>query len=148
MALRRRVRRLGRHHGTPHLAASVLVASACLSIGLLGRRALVVPRISWSASTDLRSLAPWIAVFVLFCLWELAAFLLGNDDAHPTFSILTEGILEWFPLRALAIELVAGSGRASWPPLRAVFTFLASRTGRKLVLFVVWCWFGWHFLAR
>ena len=51
----------------------------------------------------------WAAVIVIFCLWELAAFLLGNDDAHPTFSMLTDPILSFPPTRALA-----GFGWLAW----------------------------------
>ena len=51
----------------------------------------------------------WAAVLVIFCLWELAAFLLGNDDAHPTFSMLTDPVLSFPPTRALA-----GFGWLAW----------------------------------
>jgi hypothetical protein len=85
--------------------ATVLVAVLCLGMGLAGRRALMQRRTDLSSGVDARSAAPWAAAFVLFCLWELAAFLLGNNDAHPTFSILTEGILGWFPARAIAASV-------------------------------------------
>jgi hypothetical protein len=48
-------------------------------------------------------------LLVIFCLWELAAFLLGNDDAHPTFSMLTDPLLSFPPARALA-----GLGWLAW----------------------------------
>lgn len=50
----------------------------------------------------LSGLVLWGAVFVIFNLWELAAFLLGNDDAHPTFSMLTDPLVTFPPTRALA----------------------------------------------
>ena len=43
-----------------------------------------------------------MAIFVAFCLWELSAFLIGNNDAHPTWSMLTDPALAWFPTRAVA----------------------------------------------
>jgi hypothetical protein len=46
--------------------------------------------------------AVWGVVILAFLLWEAAAFLLGNNDAHPTFSTLSEPILGWPPIRALA----------------------------------------------
>jgi hypothetical protein len=53
--------------------------------------------------------AVWAGVFVAFCLWELSAFLIGNNDAHPTFSMLTDPLLTWEPTRALA-----GLGWLAW----------------------------------
>jgi hypothetical protein len=47
-------------------------------------------------------LAVWGTIFVAFCLWELSAFLIGNNDAHPTWSMLTDPVLAWFPTRAVA----------------------------------------------
>jgi Family of unknown function (DUF6186) len=49
---------------------------------------------------------------------------------------------------ALGMQLVARSQRSRLPTLRDVFTAIGGRTGGKLALFAVWCWFGWHFLAR
>jgi hypothetical protein len=46
--------------------------------------------------------AVWGLVILAFLLWEAGAFFLGNDDAHPTFSTLSEPILGWPPMRALA----------------------------------------------
>jgi hypothetical protein len=63
--------------------------------------ALLAPAEPDDADT-LRAAVLWAAWFVVFCLWELAAFLLGNNEAHPTFSMLTDGILAWYPTRALA----------------------------------------------
>jgi hypothetical protein len=51
----------------------------------------------------------WATCIVVFCLWELAAFLLGNDDAHPTFSMLADPVLSFPPTRALA-----GFGWLAW----------------------------------
>jgi hypothetical protein len=51
----------------------------------------------------------WAALFVILCLWELAAFLLGNDEAHPTFSMLADPVLSFPPTRALA-----GFGWLAW----------------------------------
>ena len=46
-------------------------------------------------------LRTWSGLCVVFCLWELSAFLLGNDQAHPTFSMLTDPVLSIPPTRAL-----------------------------------------------
>ena len=47
-------------------------------------------------------LAAWATILVIFTLWEAAAFFLGNDDAHPTFSMLTDGFFAFSPTRTLA----------------------------------------------
>ena len=54
-------------------------------------------------------MAVWAVVILIFLLWEAAAFLLGNNDAHPTFSMLSAPILGWPPTRALA-----GAAWMSW----------------------------------
>jgi hypothetical protein len=52
------------------------------------------------ASTS--GLVVWATIFVVFCLWELAAFLIGNNAAHPTWSMLSDPVLTWVPTRAVA----------------------------------------------
>jgi hypothetical protein len=47
-------------------------------------------------------IATWATLFVLFCLWELAMFLLGNNHDFPTFSMLVDPIVTWPPTRAVA----------------------------------------------
>jgi hypothetical protein len=49
---------------------------------------------------------------------------------------------------AVGMQLVARSQRSRLPTLGEVFTAIAGQTGGKLLLFAIWCWFGWHFLAR
>jgi hypothetical protein len=51
----------------------------------------------------------WGAIVLAFLLWEAGAFLLGNNDAHPTFSMLSAPVLAWAPIRALT-----GFGWMSW----------------------------------
>jgi hypothetical protein len=43
----------------------------------------------------------WSLMFASFVLWEAAAFFLGNDDAHPTFSTITDPFFAFRPTRAL-----------------------------------------------
>ena len=55
------------------------------------------------AAVPTRGLVVWTTLVVGFCLWELAAFLLGNDTPHPTFSMLAEPMLAVYPIRAVAM---------------------------------------------
>lgn len=41
----------------------------------------------------------WGTLFVVFNLWELGTFLLGDNDDHPTFTVLTGPAMRWFPSR-------------------------------------------------
>ena len=43
----------------------------------------------------------WATLFVLFCLWELAAFLLGNDEQHATFSTVMSPVIATYPGRVM-----------------------------------------------
>jgi len=47
-------------------------------------------------------LVAWGSLFMSFVLWEAAAFFLGNNDPHPTFSMLTDPFFAFPPTRALA----------------------------------------------
>jgi hypothetical protein len=47
-------------------------------------------------------LIAWSSLFMSFVLWEAAAFFLGNNDAHPTFSMITDPFFAFPPTRALA----------------------------------------------
>ncbi|HVL26506.1 MAG TPA: hypothetical protein VM390_00045 [Acidimicrobiales bacterium] len=46
--------------------------------------------------------AVWVILVAAFCGWEVAAFALGDDYEHPTFSKLADPVLERPPVRALA----------------------------------------------
>jgi hypothetical protein len=54
----------------------------------------------------------WIALGVSACLLELGVFLWGNDDAHPTLSILVDPVLATYPGRVLGY--VAWLGTGAW----------------------------------
>ena len=54
-------------------------------------------------------LAIWAVIFAAFGTWELAAYLLGDDQNHPTFSRLADPMLSWPPARA-----AAGLGWVIW----------------------------------
>jgi len=43
----------------------------------------------------------WATLFVLFCLWELAAFVLGNDEQHATFSTVLSPVIAAYPGRVM-----------------------------------------------
>jgi len=76
----------------------VLGGAAILGAGRLAPplRRPVLERITVGAAVI------WGTLFVAFNLWELGTFLLGDNDAHPTFSMLTAPALQWFPIRVLA----------------------------------------------
>jgi len=55
----------------------------------------------------------WATLFVVFNLWELATFLLGDNEDHPTFTVLTGPAMRWFPSRvALSLLWLAIGWRA------------------------------------
>lgn len=91
---------------TPQAAVAVfLPAAALLWLGVrrVPRRLVRVGR---------PTAALWLGLGVVFCLWELGAFLWGNDEAHPTFSILTDPVFATYPGRVLGYLLWLGAG--SW----------------------------------
>jgi hypothetical protein len=46
------------------------------------------------------------------------------------------------------LELLARHERVRLPTVAQTLRAVRSRRGGPLLLFVVWFWFGWHFLAR
>jgi hypothetical protein len=83
------------------LPATALVAAAGAAVWWMSRSSLP-GSLGDTAAVSRLGVGIWAGVFVAFCLWELSAFLIGNDDAHPTFSMLTDPMLTWPPTRALA----------------------------------------------
>ena len=82
------------------LPASLLVLGGGLGIWWAGRYA--PPALMVSAEpVSAASVTVWAVLFVGFALWELSAFLIGNNDAHPTFSMLADPVLSFGPTRAL-----------------------------------------------
>lgn len=53
-----------------------------------------------------------------------------------------------FFLIAAAMEVVARTGWTRLPTLDAVFAAARRSPLGRAITFVVWFWFGWHFLAR
>ncbi len=53
-------------------------------------------------SAMVAGLVTWGLLSLVFLLWEAAAFFLGNNDAHPTFSMLSDPFFAFPPTRALA----------------------------------------------
>lgn len=43
----------------------------------------------------------WAGLFAVLCLWELSAFVIGNNDDHPTLSMLADPVLSFGPTRAV-----------------------------------------------
>ena len=87
----------------PAVAAVLLPGGVLLVAGLRrtpGRRRRV----------GRRAAVTWLALGVLFCLWELGAFLAGNDEADPTFSILADPVLATWPGRVAGYLLWLGTG--------------------------------------
>ena len=166
------------------LPASLLVLAGGLGIWWAGKHApppLLLPGATVSAA----GVVVWAVVFGAFAVWELGAFAVGNNDAHPTFSMLSDPVLSFGPTRrpvrlrlagrrlvpagpspelvtrAITIGgfvaiVVAGIGLEvlSRRPAARVASVgdvlghvMRQRTGRVLV-FVLWFWFGWHFIAR
>jgi hypothetical protein len=85
--------------------ALVLAAGAAVWLVKVGAR-LDEPEVAGALDpvpdlVPISGMLTWATIFVVFCLWELAAFLLGNDETHPTFSMLTDPLLAFAPMRAL-----------------------------------------------
>jgi hypothetical protein len=87
----------------PAAVAVLLPGCALLGVGL--RRTPTRQR-----AVGRRTAATWLGLGVLFCLWELGAFLAGNDEAHPTFSILADPLLATYPGRVAGYLLWLGTG--------------------------------------
>lgn len=66
------------------------------------------PRTSTRAGR--RTAVTWLGLGVTFCLWELAAFLTGNNAAHPTFSMLADPVLADYPGRVAGYLVWVGTG--------------------------------------
>jgi hypothetical protein len=58
-----------------------------------------------------RSVVPWVVLALLFGGWELTAAVWGNDNAHPTFSLLLAPVLETYPGRVVGWLVWLGVGR-------------------------------------
>jgi hypothetical protein len=84
--------------------ATITVCIAGLVVWRGGRSPAVVPE-ELPHAADWWGVSIWAVLFVVFCLWELSAFLIGNNDAHPTFSTLTDPVLAFPPSRALIAAL-------------------------------------------
>ncbi|MEU8260779.1 hypothetical protein AB0C02_09190 [Micromonospora sp. NPDC048999] len=87
----------------PAAGAVLLPGGALLAVGL--RR--VPDRLR---QVGPRAAVVWLGLGVLFCLWELGALLAGNDEAHPTFSIFTDPLLDTYPGRVVGYLLWLGTG--------------------------------------
>jgi hypothetical protein len=48
-----------------------------------------------------RAGAQWFVLLLLVGMWELVAALWGNDDRHPTLSLLLSPTFEHYPARVL-----------------------------------------------
>lgn len=91
---------------TATAAVVVLLPGAALVALAAYRRA---PR--RRAGSSRRYALPWVVLALLFGGWELIAAFWGNDDAHPTFSLLLDPVLETYPGRLLGWLAWLGVGR-------------------------------------
>jgi hypothetical protein len=82
------------------LPASLLVLAGGAATALVGKYA---PPLSTASSQVVSryGVAVWAGLFVAFVAWELSALLVGNNNAHPTFSMLADPVLTFGPTRAL-----------------------------------------------
>jgi hypothetical protein len=62
--------------------------------------------------TNRRTTVTWIGLGLAFCAWEVVAFHWGNDQAHPTLSLLFDPALETYPARFAGY--VAWLGTGAW----------------------------------
>ncbi len=53
----------------------------------------------------------WAGMGAAACLWEVVALLWGNDEQHPTLSLLLDPVLDTYPGRVLAYAAWLGAGR-------------------------------------
>jgi hypothetical protein len=93
------------------LPATALVALGGLGIWLAARYAPPDP-IPFEGPVTTLGVAAWVAVLVAFVVWELTAFMVGNNNAHPTFSMLSDPVLGFPPTRALCGVAWLASGWA------------------------------------
>jgi hypothetical protein len=56
--------------------------------------------------------ATWVGLALALCAWELVAYYWGNDQAHPTLSLLADPVLDTYPGRVAAY--VAWLGTGAW----------------------------------
>jgi Family of unknown function (DUF6186) len=49
---------------------------------------------------------------------------------------------------AATLEVLARAGWLALPTLDETFAAARRRSVGKVITFIVWFWFGWHFLAR
>jgi hypothetical protein len=82
------------------LPASLLVLAGGLGIWWAGRFA-PPPLLEPAPVAPLGGVAAWAVVLGAFTAWVLGAFVVGNNDAHPTFSMLSDPVLSFGPTRAL-----------------------------------------------
>jgi hypothetical protein len=60
--------------------------------------------------TDTRTAVTWIGLGLAFCAWEVVAFYWGNDQTHPTLSLLADPALDTYPGRLAGYVIWFGAG--------------------------------------
>lgn len=100
----------------PPFSATATVAvlgggAAAIVAGTCGRRR------RRSRTAEVGSTGPWLLLASVGALWQVAAFVQGPRDEHPTLSSLTNALLGSQPARAAAFALwavaMAGLSRLS-----------------------------------
>jgi hypothetical protein len=84
------------------LPASLAVLAGGLGIWWAARFAPPASMVgAGTPSASPQNVLVWGVLFVGFAAWEVGAFVIGNNDAHPTFSMLADPVLSFGPTRAL-----------------------------------------------
>ena len=72
------------------------LAAVCVAGGALVLVSLISPGPTDEKSRTMRLVqtVPWIAIFLIWCAWEVTMFFAGNNHQWPTLSILTDPIFD------------------------------------------------------
>ena len=119
------------------LAADVLtglavVAMAVLVIASWPLRTRTVRSRTSPGARGAHPYRPWIVLFAVFTLWELANYAHGSRAAHPTFSSITDAVNRFYLLKAALVLgwLVFGLSILRQGAGRGRFAARRSETGR------------------
>jgi hypothetical protein len=89
------------------LPAAVAVAVAAIALVAPAAHRRPPPRVALGR----RHVAPWAVLMALLATWEATAALWGNNDAHPTLSLLLDPVLATYPGRVAGWLAWLGVGR-------------------------------------
>ena len=89
---------------TAAAAVAVLVPGVVLA-------AIVVARTPCPSTVSRSAAAPWVVLLVAAVVWELIAFVWGNDAEWPTLSLLLDPVLDTYPGRLAGYLAWLAAGR-------------------------------------